>query len=81
NLTNADPFDAFISRYGERRDAVSPWLRHFDAGALREWAKGLGVETFVGSSGRVFPSDLKAAPLLRRWLRRLRDSGVRFHVK
>lgn len=80
NLTHSDPFERFVERYGDRRAEVARWLRRFDAEALREWACGLGVETFVGSSGRVFPSDLKAAPLLRGWLRRLRASGVRFHV-
>ncbi len=80
NLTHSDPFDTFVSRYGERAREVERWLARLDADALREWARGLGVETFVGSSGRVFPADLKAAPLLRGWLRRLRASGVRFHV-
>jgi len=80
NLTHSDPFDVFAARYGERRDDVADWLRRFDADALREWARGLGVETFVGTSGRVFPRDLKAAPLLRAWVRRLRADGVRFHV-
>ncbi|KFN44366.1 TIGR03862 family flavoprotein [Arenimonas metalli] len=80
NLTHSDPLDVFAGRYRERRDAVADWLAAFDADALREWARGLGVETFVGSSGRVFPTDLKAAPLLRGWVRRLREQGVRFHV-
>jgi uncharacterized flavoprotein (TIGR03862 family) len=80
NLTHSDPFEVFAGRYGERREAVAHWLRDFDADALRRWAAGLGVETFVGSSGRVFPADLKAAPLLRGWVRRLREQGVRFHV-
>jgi uncharacterized flavoprotein (TIGR03862 family) len=81
NLTHSDPFDVFVTRYQERRDKVAAWLRAFDADALRAWACGLGVETFVGTSGRVFPSDLKAAPLLRGWVRRLREQGVRFHVQ
>lgn len=81
NLTHSDPFDVFVTRYHERRDEVATWLRDFDADALRDWARGLGVETFVGTSGRVFPSDLKAAPLLRGWVRRLREQGVRFHVQ
>jgi uncharacterized flavoprotein (TIGR03862 family) len=80
NLTHGEPFAAFVDRFRERRDAVGGWLRDFDADGLRAWAGGLGVETFVGSSGRVFPLDLKAAPLLRAWIRRLRDQGVRFHV-
>jgi uncharacterized flavoprotein (TIGR03862 family) len=80
NLTHAEPFAQFVGRYAERRGAVESWLREFDADALRAWAGKLGVETFVGSSGRVFPSDLKAAPLLRRWVRRLHASGVTFHM-
>ena len=80
NLTHSDPPELFATRYRERRDAVDGWLRDFDASALREWVRGLGVETFTGSSGRVFPTDLKAAPLLRGWVRRLREGGVRFHV-
>lgn len=80
NLTHSDPPAAFARRFRERRHDVSAWLDGFDAEALREWARGLGVDTFVGSSGRVFPTDLKAAPLLRGWVRRLREQGVRFHV-
>ena len=81
NLTHSEPMPAFVRRFRERSDEVGGWLRDFDADALREWARGLDVETFIGSSGRVFPSDLKAAPLLRGWVRRLRESGVRFHVQ
>ncbi|MGQ0699660.1 MAG: TIGR03862 family flavoprotein [Panacagrimonas sp.] len=81
NLTHAEPFADFVTRYRERRPEIEDWLRDFDADALREWARGLGVETFVGTSNRVFPADLKAAPLLRAWVRRLRAQGVRFHVQ
>ena len=81
NLTHSEPFAAFVDRYGSRRPEIEPWLREFGADDLREWARGFGVDTFVGSSGRVFPSDLKAAPLLRGWVRRLREQGVRFHVQ
>lgn len=80
NLTHGEPFGRFVERYGERREDIARWLGAFDADALRAWARALGVETFVGSSGRVFPSDMKAAPLLRRWLRRLREAGVSFHM-
>ncbi|HZH45431.1 MAG TPA: TIGR03862 family flavoprotein, partial [Roseococcus sp.] len=80
NLTHSDPPEAFARRYRERHGEIGRWLQDFDADALRRWAHGLGVETFVGSSGRVFPADLKAAPLLRGWVRRLREDGVRFHV-
>ena len=80
NLTHAEPRPAFDQRYRDRAQAVGRWLDDFDASALREWARGLGVETYVGSSDRVFPLDRKAAPLLRGWVRRLREQGVRFHV-
>jgi uncharacterized flavoprotein (TIGR03862 family) len=80
NLTHSEPMASFLSRYGARQDPIAAWLAAFDADALRDWARTLGVDTFVGTSGRVFPRDLKAAPLLRAWVRRLRDSGVRFHV-
>jgi uncharacterized flavoprotein (TIGR03862 family) len=80
NLTHAEPFERFAQRYGTRQADVTRWLQTFDVERLRAWAQGLQVETFVGSSGRVFPRDLKAAPLLRGWLRRLRASGVNFHM-
>ena len=80
NLTHSDPPDLFVTRYEPRQSEVGRWLASFDAQALRDWARDLGVDTFVGTSGRVFPTDLKAAPLLRRWVRRLRERGVRFHV-
>jgi uncharacterized flavoprotein (TIGR03862 family) len=81
NLTHAEPRDRFVERYGERSRAVSAWLDVLGADELRTWARSLDVESFVGSSGRVFPADMKAAPLLRRWLHRLRESGVRFHMR
>ena len=81
NLTHSEPFDAVVARYGSRRGQLEPMLRDFGPDQLREWARGLGIETFVGTSGRVFPIDLKAAPLLRHWLQRLRAQGVRFHMR
>jgi len=81
NLTHAEPFDRFLGRFGPHRAALEPALRAFGPDAVRTWAAGLGVETFVGSSGRVFPVDFKAAPLLRAWVRRLRQAGVAFHVR
>lgn len=81
NLTHSEAFETFLPRYRTRASVLEPMLRQFDATALREWAHGLGIETFVGSSGRVFPTDMKAAPLLRAWLKRLRDAGVRFHMR
>ncbi|MCI2810632.1 TIGR03862 family flavoprotein [Eoetvoesiella caeni] len=81
NLTHSEPPEAFRSRFGDRRSQVSSWLDQLDAAGLRQWAQDLGVETFVGSSGRVFPKEMKAAPLLRAWLRRLRAAGVQFHTR
>jgi uncharacterized flavoprotein (TIGR03862 family) len=81
NLTHGEPLAAFTARYGARADAVAAWLDAFPPAAMRAWAQALGIETFVGSSGRVFPRDLKAAPLLRAWLHRLRERGVVFHMR
>ncbi|MBK7318688.1 TIGR03862 family flavoprotein [Candidatus Villigracilis affinis] len=81
NLTHAEPFEKFVSRYGNRKNEVEKWLSDFTPDDLREWARGLGVETFVGTSGRVFPKEMKASPLLRAWLKRLGDAGVNFHLR
>jgi len=81
NLTHAEPIQKFLSRYGSRQAEIAPLLSSFGPDAIQIWAHSLGVETFVGSSGRVFPTDLKAAPLLRAWLRRLRQAGVQFHMR
>ena len=81
NLTHSEEQQAFLGRYGERAASLAPMIGTFDANALRAWAHDLGVPTFVGSSGRVFPVDMKAAPLLRAWLHRLRLSGVHFHMR
>ena len=81
NLTHSEPAGPFLARYGARAPQVAPWLAALDAAGLREWAHGLGIQTFVGSSGRVFPEEMKAAPLLRAWLARLRARGVRLHMR
>lgn len=85
NLTHSESADVFRTRYGQQQSAVGAWLEQMDADSVRHWAKGLGVETFVGTSGRVFPQEMKAAPLLRAWLHRLRHpaSGVpvQFHMR
>lgn len=85
NLTHSESADRFAERYGERRTQIEGLLRSFGAQQLREWAHSLGVETFVGTSGRVFPADMKAAPLLRAWLNRLRHPAqgpsVQFHMR
>jgi len=81
NLTHSEPFDLFLTRYGEHRAQLEPLLRTFGPDEVRRWVSELGFETFVGSSGRVFPSGLKAAPLLRVWQQRLRAAGVTFHQR
>jgi uncharacterized flavoprotein (TIGR03862 family) len=81
NLTHGEPWERFVTRYGERAPALQAALDAFPAQALRDWSAALGVPTFVGSSGRVFPHDLKAAPLLRAWLHRLRGQGVVLHMR
>lgn len=81
NITHSEPYVDFVGRYGARQDAVAQWLAQFDAPAVRAWIHALGVDTFVGSSGRVFPTAMKAAPLLRAWLHRLREAGVQFHMR
>jgi uncharacterized flavoprotein (TIGR03862 family) len=81
NITHSEAYPAFLSRYAERAPQVAPWLRSFGAEALCQWIHELGIQTFVGSSGRVFPTDMKAAPLLRAWLKRLREAGVNIHTR
>lgn len=81
NLTHTEAESAFVARYGARSQYIAPLLQDFNPQALRAWVHELGIPTFVGTSGRVFPTDMKAAPLLRAWLKRLRDAGVRFHMR
>jgi uncharacterized flavoprotein (TIGR03862 family) len=81
NLTHSEPHASFMTRFGARATALRAALDAFDGEAVRRWAAELGIETFVGTSGRVFPKDMKAAPLLRAWLHRLRAAGVRFHTR
>lgn len=81
NITHSEPLADFVGRYGARAEQVAGWLDRFGPDALRDWIHGLGIETFVGTSGRVFPREMKAAPLLRAWLHRLRSQGVHFHVR
>ena len=81
NLTHAETIELFLSRYGASRSELEHIIHAFGPQALRDWAQQLGIDTFVGSSGRVFPKEMKAAPLLRAWLHRLRGTGVRFHMR
>jgi uncharacterized flavoprotein (TIGR03862 family) len=81
NLTHSEAAEPFVSRFGARHGEIGAILAQFGAAEVQAWAHGLGVQTFVGSSGRVFPKDMKAAPLLRAWLHQLRVAGVRFHMR
>ncbi|HEY5731359.1 MAG TPA: NAD(P)/FAD-dependent oxidoreductase, partial [Anaerolineales bacterium] len=81
NITHSDPFDVFVSRYGKHRENIEPLLRAFGADQLREWVHSLGIDTFIGTSGRIFPFGMKASPLLRAWLSRLTASNVTFHLR
>ena len=81
NLTHSEPLEPFLDRYGEARSALEPAIRAFPPQALIGWCHGLGIETFVGSSGRVFPKTMKASPLLRAWLRRLDGLGVELALR
>ena len=81
NITHSDPFDVFVSKYGKRREQIEPLLTNFGSNELREWVHSFGIETFIGTSGRVFPSGMKASPLLRAWLTRLNASKVTFHLR
>jgi uncharacterized flavoprotein (TIGR03862 family) len=76
NLTHSEPLDAFLARYGAAQPHLEPAIRAFPPQALREWCEAQGIDTFVGSSGRIFPKVMKASPLLRAWLGRLGRMGV-----
>lgn len=81
NITHAEPLATFIQRYGKREQQIAPLLQTLPPDTLRAWIHAMGIETFVGSSGRVFPREMKAAPLLRTWLHQLRLAGVNIHVR
>jgi uncharacterized flavoprotein (TIGR03862 family) len=78
NLTHSEPLETFITRYGNAAAWIAPYINAFTPTDLRNWCEGLGQETFIGSSGRVFPKSMKASPLLRAWLARLNQLGVKF---
>ncbi len=80
NLTHSESLDLFLQRY-RQREHIEPLIHKFGPHDVREWVHELGFETFIGTSGRVFPAEMKAAPLLRTWLQRLKAAGVRFHVR
>lgn len=81
NITHSENFEQFVGRYGNQKEEIRKWLLKFSPDDLRNWVHGLGVETFVGTSGRVFPVGMKASPLLRAWIKRLREAGVDFHLR
>ncbi|MCA6129517.1 TIGR03862 family flavoprotein [Thalassolituus oleivorans] len=81
NITHAEDYDTLVTRYGGAQSQLKPILDDLPPLELRAWIHALGVDTFVGTSQRVFPTDMKAAPLLRAWLHRLRSSGVTFHPR
>ena len=81
NLTHSEGLTEMIARYGDRSGTLAPLLEAFPPQALRDWAEGLGQDTFVGSSGRVFPRRLKASPLVRAWLARLDSLGVELRLR
>lgn len=81
NLTHSEPWEQFLARYGKRSTELEPFLKEFGAQELRNWAADLGIETFIGTSGRIFPIGLKAGPLLYAWRKRLEDQQVNFHPR
>ncbi len=81
NLTHSEDFTSFLTRFGAATPHLDAALKAFTPGDVTEWAKSLGIETFTGSSGRIFPVDFKAAPLLRAWLKRQRAAGLTIHVR
>lgn len=81
NITHSEAYAKFCTRYADKQTNLQTTLDLMTPDALCEWVQGLGIETFVGTSGRVFPKEMKAAPLLRAWLHRLRSKGVRMHVR
>ncbi len=81
NITHSEDFDLFQARYGAAESFLSPALNRFSPDGMRAWCHGLEQETFIGSSGRVFPTAMKASPLLRAWLSRLESLGVHFHYR
>lgn len=80
NISHAEPVDTFIQRY-DHAEWLGTWIKQWDAQWIQNWMQGLGIESYIGSSGRIFPIEMKAAPLLRAWLKRLMADGVRFHYR
>lgn len=81
NITHSEKFEQFVSRYANQKEEIRKWLLNFTPDDLRNWVHELGIETFIGTSGRVFPVGMKGSPLLRAWIKRLSEAGVNFHVR
>ena len=81
NITHSKPMDEFMAAYGLRRPLIEPWIQNFGPDDICNWVKSFDIDTFIGSSGRVYPQDMKAAPLLRKWLHRLHEQGVQFAMR
>lgn len=80
NISHAEDLKTFIERY-DAKDWLAPWIKQYNAQWIQDWMQSLGIESYVGTSGRIFPKEMKAAPLLRAWLKRLNDAGVQFHYR
>lgn len=80
NISHAEDIEQFVQRY-DQVDWLAPWVRQFNAVWIQQWMQDLGIASYVGTSGRIFPKEMKAAPLLRAWLARLNQSGVKFHYR
>ena len=80
NISHNEPVADFIQRY-DQAEWLAPWIKQWDAAWIQNWMHGLGIESYIGSSGRVFPVEMKAAPLLRAWLKRLMTAKVKFHYR
>lgn len=80
NISHAEPIAQFIGRY-DQAEWLAAWLKQWDAQWIQHWMKDLGIDSYIGSSGRIFPIEMKAAPLLRAWLKRLQEQGTKFHYR
>lgn len=80
NISHAEPVEQFVQRY-DQVDWLEPWIKEWDANWIQNWMQDLGIEPYIGSSGRVFPTEMKAAPLLRAWLKRLSEHQIKFHYR
>lgn len=80
NISHAEDVTQFIARY-DQPSWLAPWLTHVNATWIQQWMMDLGIQPYIGSSGRIFPVEMKAAPLLRAWLKRLYETGVQFHYR